>query len=176
MKIVAIIGSKNSGKTTTSAFLIQKLTKDGYKVGAIKHIHHEFSMDTKEKDTWRMARSGSTMVSSISPSEVATMRRPTSFEKDLSAVLRDYQSKNVEVVVVEGFHMILGKRRSILKIVTAKTKEDLTERLLHVSPPILGITGIIASHEPKLRNKVPIFNLEKDGQELYSLVKSRVER
>jgi molybdopterin-guanine dinucleotide biosynthesis protein B len=67
------MGSKNAGKTTVAEFLVERFVRDGLRVGAVKHIHHEFTMDTQGKDTWRLSRKGASIVASISPNEMAVM-------------------------------------------------------------------------------------------------------
>ena len=42
---IQIIGAKNTGKTLVVTRLIDRLTKDGYRVAAIKHDAHASSMD-----------------------------------------------------------------------------------------------------------------------------------
>ena len=54
MKILSIMGSKNSGKTTT-AYLIKKLAQDGYKVGV------ERASGTRSEDQDEYQRSNDTI-------------------------------------------------------------------------------------------------------------------
>ena len=51
MKILAVVGTKNTGKTTLVTMLVQELVKRGHQVGTIKHTHHDF--DLEGKDTWK---------------------------------------------------------------------------------------------------------------------------
>ena len=39
MVILAVVGSKNSGKTTTVELLVEGLTKNGHQVATVKRIH-----------------------------------------------------------------------------------------------------------------------------------------
>ena len=58
-RVIAVVGTKGSGKTTTIEYLISRLSDEGYKVGSIKHVHHpDFSIDTDGTDTWRHTRAG----------------------------------------------------------------------------------------------------------------------
>jgi molybdopterin-guanine dinucleotide biosynthesis protein B len=52
------MGSKNAGKTTVAEFLVERFVRDGLRVAAVKHIHHEFTIDTQGKDTWRLSKKG----------------------------------------------------------------------------------------------------------------------
>ena len=61
--IIAVVGSKKSGKTTTIEALTRELVKRGFKVAAVKHVSEpDFTMDTKGKDTWRFAQAGARIV------------------------------------------------------------------------------------------------------------------
>ena len=37
MKIITVVGTKNTGKTTLVTMIVKELSKRGYKVGTIKH-------------------------------------------------------------------------------------------------------------------------------------------
>ena len=54
--VIAVVGIKSSGKTTTIEALTKELTKRGYKIAVVKHIPEpDFTIDTVGKDTWRFA-------------------------------------------------------------------------------------------------------------------------
>ena len=53
MKIVSIVGKKNTGKTSLTVKVIEELTKRGYNVASIKHSHHSIEMDKENTDTWK---------------------------------------------------------------------------------------------------------------------------
>ncbi len=175
MKIIAVIGGKDSGKTTTTSYIIKRLSEDGFKVGGIKHIHHEFTMDTEGKDTWRMSKSGAKMVSSISPSEVAMLRRPRGLKKDLDTLLNAYEDEDIDIVVLEGFHSILKTSKKVLKIVTAKSVDQLGKWLDETSPPIIAASGIVAREKALIRKEIPVFDPVKDGEQLYAAVKKHIK-
>ena len=66
--VIAAIGISGSGKTTTLEYLISHLTSEGYRVGAIKHIHREgFTIDKEGTNTWRFTKAGSKITVAISP-------------------------------------------------------------------------------------------------------------
>ena len=52
MRMVGIVGYKNSGKTTLVRALAQELVKRGHRVAAVKHSSE--GMDFLEKDTARL--------------------------------------------------------------------------------------------------------------------------
>ncbi len=76
-KVVSVIGTKKSGKTTTVENLIAELTKRGYRVAAIKHVpeRENFTIDTPGKDTYRYAERGAKTVIAVSASEIAVIEK-----------------------------------------------------------------------------------------------------
>jgi molybdopterin-guanine dinucleotide biosynthesis protein MobB len=66
MKRIHIIGRKNSGKTTLMVELVTELTRQGYRVGTIKHTHHDHELDTPGKDSHRHGQAGSSAVGILS--------------------------------------------------------------------------------------------------------------
>ncbi len=57
-KIVHIVGKKNSGKTTLIVELISYFTKNGIKVGSVKHSSHFHEIDREGKDSYRHRKAG----------------------------------------------------------------------------------------------------------------------
>ncbi|MBS7635908.1 molybdopterin-guanine dinucleotide biosynthesis protein MobB [Candidatus Bathyarchaeota archaeon] len=48
--VIAVLGSKESGKTTTIEALTRELTRRGYKVAAVKHIpERDFTIEQRAK-------------------------------------------------------------------------------------------------------------------------------
>lgn len=60
MKIVAVAGTKNTGKTTLVTLLVSELINRGFKVGTVKHTH--VNLDMEGKDTWKHREAGSSIV------------------------------------------------------------------------------------------------------------------
>ena len=68
-KVVGIVGWKDVGKTFFVTEIINLLVKKGYKVGAIKHAHHDFDID----------KPGTCLLyTSPSPRDVEESRMPSS--------------------------------------------------------------------------------------------------
>ena len=175
MKIVTVVGSKNSGKTTTIECIVAGLTKKGYRVGSVKHIHHpDFTIDREGTDTWRHARAGSRMVAAVSNKEVALIMRDEP-EEALKSVLDLMRKKELDVVVVEGLHFSIGQRPDVLKVVTARDAEDLHQRLQGTTPPIVAISGVIAEEAPhSLEIDVPIIDSKTDCTKLVKRVEEAI--
>ena len=68
--ILGLAGYSGSGKTTFLEKLIAELKRRGYRVGVIKHTHHQVEFDQPGKDTWRHVRAGADVVALASPKGV----------------------------------------------------------------------------------------------------------
>jgi len=103
--MIAIIGYSGSGKTTVIENLVPELKGRGYRVGTIKHTHHQPEFDKIGKDSWRHFDSGADTSMIFSKALFAMIRR----HQELSAgASPDFQAlapyfADVDIVVAEGF-------------------------------------------------------------------------
>jgi|GEM_PF-195703 len=67
MHRIHIIGRKNSGKTTLVVDLVRHFRALGYRVGTIKHTHHQHELDTPGKDSYRHRQAGAMAVGIVAP-------------------------------------------------------------------------------------------------------------
>ncbi|MEM4576572.1 MAG: molybdopterin-guanine dinucleotide biosynthesis protein B [Candidatus Nezhaarchaeales archaeon] len=139
MKKIAIIGSKKSGKTSIAEIVIRYLTKLGFAVGAIKHIHHiGFTIDKEGSDTWRHRVAGAKVTAYLSPSEAGTILRTRGEPEKLEEVLKLVEMAEIDVVVIEGFHRLVARRTDVGKIIAFKDLDDLKCRVEGTEPPIIA--------------------------------------
>jgi len=99
--VVAVVGASGSGKTTLITRLIQILTARGYRVGALKHTHHNFEIDRPGKDSFAMKAAGAVKVGLVSPHKLALLSDLAS-EPSLEEVVALY-FRDVDLVLAEGF-------------------------------------------------------------------------
>jgi molybdopterin-guanine dinucleotide biosynthesis protein B len=172
--VIAAVGTSGSGKTTTLEFLISRLSAEGYKIGSVKHVHHEgFTMDTEGTNTWRYAQAGSKVIVAISPEEIAVLKKTTAALNDLDQVIKLLEGEQLDIVFIEGFHRLIAKRADVPKIITADDEENLKRTLQGTVEPILAVSGVISENKPKMDwLKIPVINLEMEGDMLVQLVKS----
>lgn len=172
--VIAAVGISGSGKTTTLEYLISKLTIDGYRVGAIKHIHREgFSIDKEGSNTWRFSKAGSRITVAMSPQEIAIIKKTEAPLEELDNIVKLLEDERLIVIFIEGFHGFISKRPDIFKIVTAKNQEDLFRTLEETVPPILAITGLIAKRKAPA-SEIPFLDLPSEGAKLLEIVKKIV--
>lgn len=99
-RVLAIVGAKDSGKTTLLEGLIGQLTRRGYRVGSVKHSHHSGSPDRPETDTWRHAYAGASPVFLVGRDYTMQVQR-TSREprpQELAAMCPE-----LDLLLLEGF-------------------------------------------------------------------------
>ena len=178
ISVIAAVGKSGSGKTTTLEYLISHLSTEGYKIGAIKHIHREgFTIDREGTNTWRFAKAGSKVVVAISPEEIAIIKKTDAALNDLDQVIGLLEQEQVDIIFIEGFHKIIAGRTDIPKIITAEDESNLKKTLEETSEPILAVTGVISKNKPKISGlKIPIINLPTEGEQLLHLVKKYAEK
>ena len=116
MKIVSIVGRKNTGKTSLTVKVIEELTKRGYKVASIKHSHHTMEMDRENTDTWKHKEAGSKVVVGIGSTTFFNVRQNLELNRLLYLIKH---MDNVDYVVIEGF-----KRYNYPKIATSPEVVD----------------------------------------------------
>jgi len=117
MKILGVVGTKNTGKTTLVTLIVSELVKRGHQVGTIKHTHHD--LDMEGKDTWKHRKAGAELV-------VGSSWESTTFiipeRMDLEKILKNIKYlKELDYVIIEGF-----KSANYPKISTTKTKDEYT--------------------------------------------------
>ena len=116
MKIVSIVGKKNTGKTSLTVKVIEELTRRGYNVASIKHSHHSIEMDKENTDTWKHKQAGANLVVGVGSTTFFNARK----EHDLNRIL--YLLKHFDdfdFVVIEGY-----KSYNYPKIITSPNVRD----------------------------------------------------
>ncbi len=164
--VIAVIGSKSSGKTTTIEALTRELTKRGYRVAAIKHIPEpNFTIDTKDKDTWRFAKSGAKTIISAASHEIATIEKVNKDDFSIEKLLQ--KCKGNDVVFIEGFRKFISKDNSIYKIVTVRSAKEALESVENFEP-ILAFAGPYSTENMKL--EVPYVDVLKNPGKIADIV------
>lgn len=137
--VVAVIGSKNSGKTTAIEFMTRELTRRGYKVAAVKHVpEKDFTIDTENRDTWRFAQSGAKTVVCIAPNEIVTIQKTSTETISIEEILVKCQGN--DIVFIEGFRNLVSGNEKVPKIVTVKSAEEAIQASKNFNP-IIAFTG-----------------------------------
>jgi molybdopterin-guanine dinucleotide biosynthesis protein B len=99
---LAVVGAKNSGKTTVMEGLIRYLTGRGYRVATLKHTSHVHRFDTPGKDSYRHRDAGAGVAIAVNPEEVAVFSQPGSL--DIEQIETLIESK-FDILLIEGYHL-----------------------------------------------------------------------
>ena len=117
MRVIGIIGYKDSGKTT----LIEDILKNSNKkIAVVKHTEIDMDVDKEGSDTYRFSNAGAkvTVLSTNNKTVFFTERM------DLENILSKLFEYDIDLVIIEGFKEAL-KRLNIPKIVMINNNEGV---------------------------------------------------
>jgi len=138
MKVISVVGTKKTGKTTLACALVASLAKHG-KVGTIKNMAGH---DVDQGDTRRHYDAGADEVIGLGEARLKVTRE----RGDLDSALAELERDGMDYVVVEGF-----KHSSLPKIVMADievTNVVRNVRLAEVDPALVEeLAGIVMGME-----------------------------
>ena len=164
MKIIAIFGPKNSGKTFIATKLIEYFSKKR-NVIAIKHVcKRTFDFDIKGKDSWRMKRAGAIASIVISPMRVGIVWDFNESLNPIDTVLKlcELFKSKPDIIIVEGFRYLLAQREDVLKIVCLRSEEDVEEYLSKIKHPVICVLGgKFSGNIPRDLPAIRIMEMEK---------------
>ena len=148
MKVISIVGTKKTGKTTLVTSLVSSLARHG-KVGTIKNMvtHPVDSGDTK-----RHFDAGADVVIGLGEARLKVTRE----RGDLDSALADLLAEGVDYAVVEGFkHSRLPKIAmsdiDVLNLVRRGRLKDLDEGLVEELTEIIrGMEDYDQQLSPKI--------------------------
>ncbi|WP_239727502.1 MULTISPECIES: molybdopterin-guanine dinucleotide biosynthesis protein B [unclassified Mammaliicoccus] len=127
MKILQIVGYKNSGKTTLINELIKEIRSQQLTVTTIKHHGHgadEISLNHKEVDSLKFINSGAKESIVLGKQLI---ERVTFEEKSLQQIIDEDLSNEPDVLLIEGF-----KHDHFPKVLLTKQSEDLEQTLQNI--------------------------------------------
>jgi molybdopterin-guanine dinucleotide biosynthesis protein B len=168
--VIAVVGGKKSGKTTTIELLTKELTKRGYKIAAVKHIPEpNFTIDREGKDTWRYAQAGATTVVGVSADEIATIEKTRQNDLTLKSIMQ--KCRGNDLVFLEGFRELVANDEKIHKILVVNSAEEGMHDL-KAFRSIIALTGPL---QPRLgRLHIPYVDVCKNVKKLADLIEKTV--
>ena len=156
--------------------MVSNLSSEGYRIGAIKHIYHKgFKVDKEGTNTWRYAKAGAKVITAVSAEEIVVIKKAEAALNDLDQVLELLGNEKLDIIVVEGFHGLVEKRKDVLKIVTAKDEDSLKKTLEGTVQPIIAVAGVIGQQKPEFELDIPVINVPAEGKRLLRLVKEHLK-
>ena len=158
--IVGIVGSKNTGKTTTTTNLTDFIVDRGLRVAIIKFMLHKFELDPSHKDSATLRKTKATTIISNSPYETVVFQQ-TDQRTDLQTLLQ-YLPPTIDIVFCESYP---SKFPIIPLIFACKNVEDFYEtRKRYNSQDPLFITGIITNEGFNTLEGIPVLSNTDSGQ------------
>ncbi|QOJ78634.1 molybdopterin-guanine dinucleotide biosynthesis protein B [Infirmifilum lucidum] len=155
MKAVAIIGFKNSGKTTVAEFLVRELKARGLRVAALKHAHG--GITPYNDDSSRLYKAGADVSVALSEEEAVEYKRGKPALWQYISSLRGY-----DFLVVEGFKDVFPGSR----IVVARNVEEarqLSDSL------VIAYTGGVARQATDASLPAPVVDFEREPERLVEI-------
>ena len=105
MRIVAVVGLSETGKTRLAVRLIEEFRRRGLRVAAIKRCSHGFTLDTEGKDSGDFSQAGAAGVALVSPEGWAAFGTASDVD---AAELAARLFPEADVVLIEGGKELRG--------------------------------------------------------------------
>ena len=157
MKIIGVVGWKNTGKTTLIEKLIKEFNNRDRSISTIKHSHHNFSVDQQGTDSFRHFNAGAKETILASDKKWVKFSRQIC-DSNRSSLIE--QIIPVDIVMVEGFKLSGHKKIEVVDAASKKTPIYKTNQT---------ICGLIYNKH-KIQNTVlPQFNRD-DIQEICDFI------
>lgn len=149
MKIVQIVGYKNSGKTTFAQHFIRKLIKEGYRTASFKHHGHGGEpLGLKETDSYKHLEAGA-LIAGVEGGGMFQLKKFNGW--NVEELIEIYRLFEIDVLVMEGF-----KQVNYPKIVLIKNKEELS--LLKQLTNIIAVVSAVSMEESSI--SFPLFSYD----------------
>jgi len=175
LPIIGLCAYSGTGKTTLLTQLIPILRQKDFRIGVVKHAHHNFDIDHPGKDSYEFRQAGAEQVAVASQKRIAWIKENsvTTDEPVLSDALAALRLDDLDLVIVEGFkHEIFPKielhRPSLGRPLLCTQDKNIialaTDAHVDVTPKphlldlnnINEIADFIISYVDKHNNKTPI--------------------
>lgn len=164
MKAFSVIGTKETGKTTTIEYLIKELKRRRYSIGSIKDIHYDkFAIDTEGTNTHRHKKAGSELVTARGYRETDILFPR---QLDIETILGFYDH---DFVIMEGV-----TDYNVPMVLCLKEKQGLKDyKDQKYFSRIFAVSGVVASTEAEVGG-IRAIDATKDISGLADLIEQKV--
>jgi molybdopterin-guanine dinucleotide biosynthesis protein B len=118
---IAVVGAKNSGKTTVIEGLVKHLVHKRYRVATIKHTSHSHRFDAPGKDSYRHRQAGASMTIAMGSDEVGIFSTPAHLDIDQ---FKHHVNELIDIWIIEG-----NKKSEYPKILVTRGLHNITDEL-----------------------------------------------
>ncbi len=149
---IAVVGRKDSGKTTVAESMVRALKREGCRVAAVKHVNQKgFSLDTAGKDTWKYSQAGANPVVSVSDIETGILIKDGARQLSLDKLL--HLLPETDFLILEGFSWLTLNNKHIGKILCVRNREEYENYRKEAKGPIIAFCSMQSLGKPILRTK-----------------------
>ncbi|MFP8966240.1 molybdopterin-guanine dinucleotide biosynthesis protein B [Pokkaliibacter sp. CJK22405] len=92
-----------TGKTTLLEQVVGHLAQANYRVGVIKHSHHDLELDKPGKDSYRLRKAGAVQGILVTPQRSVVFHEQPFADNDLRSQLALLNTAQLDMVLVEGY-------------------------------------------------------------------------
>lgn len=158
--VVAVVGRKDSGKTTLLVALAAELARRGRRVATLKHGHPHFEFDRPGSDSWRHVHEGEAeAVTMVGGDRIAVVMRFPEGEPDPEALVRRlYAGRGYDLVLAEGY-----KRGPFPRVEVFRRAAHDRPLLDPASDDGGGEWVAVVTDDPSLDVPVPVLPIEAAG-------------
>ncbi len=166
--VLGFVGYSGSGKTTLLTQLISILRDRGYRIGVIKHAHHEFDIDHPGKDSYELRKAGAGQMLVASKQRWALISETPELQHDpqLVDLLHKLDSDNLDIILVEGF-----KQEAFTKIEVYR--KALSHRPLYPEDP--DIIALVTELPAEEHTGLPLLDINRP-QDIADFVESFIQQ
>lgn len=136
--VISICGCKNSGKTTLISKLLDKFSKQGYKVATIKHDGHDFQSDIIGTDTYKHRQHGAYGTAIFSKNKFMIIKE----QKDTNEQELINLFPEADLIILEGFKNSDYPKYEIVRRENSNTSICNKNNLIAVLSDMKYIEGI----------------------------------
>ncbi len=162
MRLVAVVGTKKSGKTTVVERMLGELARRDMGAGTLKLIHHEgFTIHADGRDTARHWEAGAEFSIALAPGETTMVRRTEGRHETLADV-EGLVPAGTRVLLCEGLVTGGPDVRTIVCLrETGQAGAFLRE--LPDDAHLVAVSGVVASAEDQVAG-LPALDVTVEGE------------
>ncbi|MFP4610216.1 MAG: molybdopterin-guanine dinucleotide biosynthesis protein B [Thiohalophilus sp.] len=153
--LLGFVGYSGSGKTTLLTQLITLLRDRGYRIGVIKHAHHQFDIDQPGKDSYELRHAGARQMLVASQYRWALISETPQQDHDpqLDELIDKLDCANLDLILAEGFKHTAYPKLEVYREVVAHSPlhpqdADIIALITELPAPAAGDLPVLDINDP----------------------------